>query len=196
MIGNRVDCVGGERVVVSGVGRCRGARYVIHVARIVNADIAALPHERSWDVIDVTSAGIAIHHCAHGEGVLDHGQIDHRIDAAAGISVAGIGISRVDVTLGDIEFRLVRNVSQHSGLGTGTEQRALRPFEHFDALQIRRIHIQIASRHLAGLLIQINCDVRETTGAPRALNVVWRARQAAHVDVSLTRPGSGRRHVR
>ena len=56
------------------------------------------------------------------------------IDVAAAGAVRGEGVAGIDTAFGQVEFRLVRDVADHTGLGAGAEQRSLRPLENFDAL--------------------------------------------------------------
>ncbi len=58
----------------------------------------------------------------------------------------GRRITRIDVTFGHVDFRLVGDVAHHSGLCTGAEQCSLRALEHLDTLDIGRVDVEISAR--------------------------------------------------
>jgi len=74
-------------------------------------------------------------------------------------------VARRHVAFGDVEFGLVGDVAHHPGFGAGTEYRALRAFEDFDALQVRGIDIEVAARQRAGLIVEVDRDAREAPDA-------------------------------
>ena len=76
---------------------------------------------------------IGKNNCAHRQSIGDQRHIQHRRQIAVRIAMGGDSVASIDVALGHIELRLVRDVANGAGLGPGTEQRALRAFENFDA---------------------------------------------------------------
>jgi len=72
----------------------------------------------------------------------------------------------------------------------------LRTLEHFDALEVRGVNIEIAPRELAGLIVEINGDVREDADRAARLTAGRSARaQPAHVYDALTGPVRLQRHI-
>ena len=90
----------------------------------------------------------------------DQRQVQHRRHVGVRIAVSGRAVAGLDVALGHVELRLVGDVADHAGLGAGAEQRALRTFQHLDAIQVGGIDVEVAIRQLAGLIVQIDGDVR------------------------------------
>ena len=101
------------------------------------------------------------------------------------------------MTLPSVTFdlRLVGDVANDAGLSARAEQGSLRPFEDFDALQVRRVDIEVAARQLAGLVVQIDGDVRKPVDRAAGLGPVAADTQASHEDLGLTRTGGRRRHI-
>ncbi len=135
----------------------------------MNACIGALADECPGDVVDIAAAGVAVDHGAHRQSVLDQRQVYGRIDVAARIAVGGRRIAGIDSAFGDVELRLVGDIANHAGFRARAEQRPLRALEDLDALEIRRVDIEIASRQLCGLVIKVHRDVGEITDGPAAL---------------------------
>jgi len=50
------------------------------------------------------------------------------------------------MSLGDIQLRFVGDVADGAGLGARTEQRSLRTLQDLDAIQVRRIDVEISIR--------------------------------------------------
>src|SRR6185437_16010221 len=88
------------------------------------------------NVVDVPAAALVIDHGSGCERIREQRQVDHRVELVAGVAVGGGGVTRVDVRLSHIQFRLVGDVTHHAGLGTGAEQGALRAFQNLDALHV------------------------------------------------------------
>ncbi len=75
--------------------------------------------------------------------------------------MSGRPVAGIDVPLGHIEFRFVRDVADDTGLGAGTEQGTLRTFQNLDAIDVGGIDVEVAIGELGGLIIQVDGDVRE-----------------------------------
>src|SRR5450631_1843451 len=99
----------------------------------------------------------------------------------------GRAVTGFHVPLGHIELRLVRDVAHHAGLRAGTEQSALRAFEYFDALEVGGVDVEVARRQLAGLIVQVNGDVREAADGTARLAARGTDAEAAHENVALAR---------
>src|ERR1700722_11987191 len=166
LIGDGIDTVGDGVAVVYRIGI---AGYVVDVVGIVNARVRARACERAGHIIDVPPARVAVDHGTHGPGSGDERYIDDAGAVAARITVAGIDVPHVRAAFGHVEFRFVRDVTQHTRLGAGAEQRALRPFEHFDALQIGGIDVEVAAGHLPRLLVEIDRYVGKAADDARTL---------------------------
>jgi hypothetical protein len=93
--------------------------------------------------------------------VSDQRQIEHRRQIGVRIAVRGDAVAGLDIAFGDVELGLVGDVADHAGLGAGAEQRALRAFENFDALEVGGVDVEVAGRQLAGLIVQVDGDVGE-----------------------------------
>ena len=81
-------------------------------------------------------------------------------------------------------------------MGAGAEQGALRAFEHFDALQVRGVHVQVTARDAGRLFVEVDGDVRPLADGARTLRTTYADRQAAHVDVAFARTGRAEGDVR
>ena len=99
----------------------------------------------------------------------------------------GDAVARFDAALGHVDLGLVGDVADHAGLGAGTEQGALRTFENFDAFEVGGIDIEVARRQLAGLLVQVDGDIREPADGAARLTAGCADAETAHVDIVLTR---------
>ena len=89
-----------------------------------------------------------------------------------------VGSSRGDFGL--VQLRLVRDVANHARLGAGAKQRALRTLEHFDAFEVGGVDVEVAAWKLAGLVIEIDRDVRKAVDrAARLRALVADARDRA-----------------
>ena len=73
------------------------------------------------------------------------GRLKVALSVAVRIAAGGDAVAGVDVALGDIELRLVRDVADHAGLRAAAEQRALRALEDFDALHVDEIDVGVAA---------------------------------------------------
>ena len=162
----------------------------------MNAGIRALTHEGSRYIVNVTAARVAVHHAAHRQGVRDQRQIDHGLHIGTRVPMAGVFIRGADVALGYVELGFVGDIAQHAGFRAGSEQRALRPLEHLNTLEIRRVHVQISSGQCAGLIVEIHRDIRKTADAAGPLSTGQGRRQTAHVNRTLAGAAAGRGHVR
>ncbi len=74
--------------------------------------------------------------------------------------MSGHSVAGLEVRLGHVELRFVRDIANHAGFGAGTEQRSLRSLQNLDAIQVDRVDVQVAIRELTGLIIQVDRDVR------------------------------------
>ena len=81
-----------------------------------------------------------------------------------GDAVAGIGVA-----FGDVQLRLVGDVANGTGLGAAAEQRALRAFEHFDALHVDQVDVVVARRELHRLVV----EVQATFGNGAVVDCDW-----------------------
>ncbi len=77
------------------------------------------------------------------------------------IAAAGEAVAAGDAALGDVQLGLVGDVADGSRLGAGAEQRALRSLQHFNALHVGRVYIQVSPWELSRLIVQVDGDVRE-----------------------------------
>src|SRR5439155_252574 len=111
-------------------------------------------------------------------------------------AVSGHSVAGLDVRLGHVELRLVRDVADHAGLGAGAEQRALRTFQNLDAIEVRGVDVEVAIRELTGLVVQVDGDVRPQARRSAALAGLRAGAQAAHENLVLARPVVRRRDVR
>src|SRR5205807_2789159 len=97
--------------------------------------------------------------------------------------------------LSHIELRLVGDVADDTGLGARAEESPLRPLEHLDTLQIRRVHIEVSARQLTRLLVQIDGHVREAADRASRLSRHAPGAQAPHEDLVLARSRGRCGHV-
>ena len=74
-------------------------------------------------------------------------------------------------------------------------KRALGSLQDLDALQVRRIHIEVATRELTRLLIEIDGHVRKAVDRASGLGSLVPDAQAAHEDLGLTGPDDDAGHV-
>ena len=80
---------------------------------------------------------------------------------------------------------LVGDVTQHARLGAGAEEGALRAFQHFDALQVRGVHVEVAAGDLGGLVIEVHGHVRPLADRSGTLRAEGAHAQTTHIDVAL-----------
>ena len=202
LVRDRVDVLAGDVVVVDGdrIGRHRAGRGT--VAEIINlattaaaqAEIGAATGERALHVVDVATAAVVIDHDARGEVVAER-QVQHRFELAAFRAVCGRVVAGRCRGLGYAVLRLRRDVAEHARLGTGAEQSALRTFEDLDALEVGRVDIEVATRDLGRLLVEVDGDVRPLADRALTLRTERTDAETTHVDVALAGAEGGRRHA-
>ncbi len=86
-----------------------------------------------------------------------------------------------------VELGLVGDVADRAGLGTAAEQRALRAFEHFDALEVGGIDVEVARRELQRLVVEIQRDVGEVADRRARLAAGEPGAETADEDRALAR---------
>ena len=138
------------------------------------------------DVVDVAALVIVIDHAAHGEFVGDR-NVHRGVEAAVRSAVAGEAghAFRVECEGGGIG--LVRDVADGAGFRAAAEQRALRTFEHFDALHVDHVDVDVAGRELHRLFVEIDRDVGIEADGSGGLVAAEAVAQAAHEDFALAR---------
>ncbi len=171
----------------------RGIRRAVGARTPVDVRIAG---EGRWDVVDVAAAPVAVDHAADREGIVDERQVEHHIRAGVRITVRRDAVAAFGAAFGDVELGLVRDVAERAGLGAAAEQRALRALEHFDAVHVDHVDVEVAPRESQRLLVEIGRDVRERVDRGRGLAAREADGEAAHVDVPLTRAVRAEGHVR
>ncbi len=171
----------------------RGVRRAVGARAPVDVRIAG---ERRRDVVDVAAAAVAVDHAADRKLVVDERQVEHNIGARVRIAVRGDAVTAFGAALGDVELGLVRDVADRAGLGAAAEQRTLRALEHFDAVHVDHVDIEVAPREGQRLVVEVGRDVRERVDRGRGLAACEADGEAAHVDVALTRAVRTEGHVR
>src|SRR6202000_3254628 len=154
-------------------------------SRVVIAQIVVAAGKVTLHIGDVAAAPIAVNDRACRQGVLNQGNVDGRVDAAVRIAMGGYPVARFGIPLGDIEFRLVGDVADHTGLRPAAQQRALRPFEHFEAVHVDHVDVRVARGKLHGLIVEIQSNVRKGSKGCGRLPAHRTGTQAAHEQVRL-----------
>jgi hypothetical protein len=75
-------------------------------------------------------------------------------------------------------------------LRAGAEQGALRAGEHFDALQVCRVYVEVAPGLGQRLVVEVERDIRREAGHASGRQVRGRRRDAADIDRILARPAT------
>ena len=130
---------------------------------------------------------IGVDNRADRELVFNDRQVNHRIERTVSSTARGAAKAAFDRAFKLIELGLVGDVADHTSLSTTAEQRTLRAFEHFDALNVSEIHVGVTGRELHRLVIKIQRDVREAADRCRRLLTGKTSRQAAHKDRAVAR---------
>ena len=94
-----------------------------------------------------------------------------------------------------VELGLVGDVAHGARLGAAAKQRALRAFEHLDALHVGHVDVGVARGELHRLIIEIDRDIREGRDGARGLVAGKAGREATHEDRALARAIAGEGHV-
>ena len=94
-----------------------------------------------------------------------------------------------------VELGLVGDVAQGARLGAAAKQGALRAFQHFDALEVGGVDIDVASGELHRHVVEVEGDVRERRDGGAGLVAREAGRKAAHVDIALARAVVGEGHI-
>ncbi len=192
LVGSRVLRALDEIVVVVG-GELGGVRRAVGARAAIDVRIAG---ERGRNVVDVAAPTFAVEDAPDREFPRDQRHIQHRIRARVRIAVRRRAVAAFGAALGDVELRLVRDVAKRARFGAAAEQRALRAFEHLDALHIDHVDVEITAREGQRLLVEVSRDVRERVDRSRGLTASEADREAAHVDVALTRAVGAEGHIR
>ena len=130
---------------------------------------------------------IGIDNRADRELVFNDRQVNHRIERTVCCTARGAAKAAFDRAFKLVELGLVRDVANHASLSAAAEQRTLRAFKHFDALNVSEIHVGVTGRELHRLVIEIQRDVREAADRCRRLLTGKTSRQAAHKDRAVAR---------
>ena len=127
----------------------------------MDSDVGILPGESARNVIDIATAPIIVEHSACRKPVLDDGQVEYGRDRRIVVAAGGGPITRRSIPFGFIQLGFVGDISNDTGFGTAAEERPLRSLQDLYSLHIGRVHVQIATRKLPGLLVQIDGHVWE-----------------------------------
>src|SRR6185369_3614197 len=96
---------------------------------------------------------------ADRRGVADR-HIDHALDCTAELAV-GARRGRHFRRAAELrQLRLRSDVTQNAGNRTGTEQRALRTAQHFEALQIEQVEVRREQGNGDRRLVEVHADLR------------------------------------
>ena len=87
------------------------------------------------------------------------------------------------------------DVAHHTRLRAAAEKSALRPFQHFDALEIDGVQVEIVARQHRRLFVHIDGDIREIAGDAIALGALGAETETPHVNLTLARAVGCCRHV-
>ena len=138
---------------------------------------------------------IGVDNRADRELVFNDRQVNHRIKRTVCCTARGAAKATFDCAFKLVQLGLVRDVANHTSLSTAAEQRTLRTFKHFDALNVSEIHVGVTGRELHRLIIEIQRDVREAADRCRRLLTGKSSRQAAHKDRAVARTIVTESHV-
>ena len=171
------------------------AGHRVGVVQVIGAEVGRLAGESRELVVDVAAVVISVDHRAHGQLALDDRDVDHRVECAVGPAASGAAEAALDPGLELAELGLVGDVAHHTGLRTAAEERALRTFENFDALDVGDIDVGVARRELHRLIIEIDRNVREAADRGRGLLTGKATRQTAQEDAAIARAVVREGHV-
>ena len=102
---------------------------------------------------------IAVERQAQAQLVGYDRQVEEAINAKAGSAAFGGGGIRRKAGVDFVEFGLVGDVADRPAHRIGAEQRALRPGQHFDAVEVGGVDIKIAARSGGGRIVDVERDV-------------------------------------
>ena len=173
-------------VVLAGLRLLRGG-HRLRSAQIVGAQIGRLAGEGRGDVVDVAAVVIVIDDRADRQLVLDDRNVDHRVERAVGRTARSAAEAALDAAFELAELGLGGDVTHRTRLRTAAEQRALRAFEHFDALDVGHVDVGVVRRELHRLVIEVDGHVGEAADRAGRLLASEACRQAAHEDRALAR---------
>ena len=192
---HRVEIVLDQRgvVVLAAVGLLVRRQFVAVtlVRQIVGAKVARQARKSRRLVVDVAAVMIGVNHRANRQFVLNDRQVDHGIERAVYRAANGAAEAPFDPAFELVVLGLVGDVPNHARLRATAEQRPLRPFEHFDALDISHIDVGVVRRELHRLIVEINRDVGEAADRACPLFAGKARRQPAHEDGARARPVVG-----
>ena len=142
LVNDRVDRPAGGQAVVDhhAVGRHLAVRV-----RVMDADVRVAAGKGSRDVVDVATARVVVDDRTQCELVSDNWQVEHGLEHVAGVAVRGRRVAGRGVGLHLVEHWLVRDVTHDTGLRAGAEQRALRSLQHFDALEVGGVDVEVTA---------------------------------------------------
>ena len=162
----------------------------------MNADVRRrIAREGCRHVVDITPSLVVVDHAAHRQRVADERQIDDCRDGGIGVTARGHAVTSGNAALRHVELRLVRDIADHAGLSSRTEQSSLRALEDFDALEVRCVHIQVATGQLTRLLVQIDGNVWKPVDRAAGLSCHVSGAETPHEDLVLARPRGRCGHI-
>ena len=133
------------------------------------------------DIVDIAALLVAIDDQTRGQLAFDDWHIDEGAARSAFVAALGEGIGTVKAGVVFLHVRLVGDVTHGAAHGAGAKQGALWASQNFDALQVNRIDVQIAARHGAWRIVQIERDIGLRAGGAGDLQAGRVGGQAANI---------------
>ena len=136
-------------------------------------------------IVDIAALALVIKDAAHGELAIKNWHVQREIGGGIIAAPGREAVTRLSLAFKGVQLGFVGDIADRAGLGATAEQRALRAFQHFDAVHVHHIDVHIASRKLHGLLVLIDRDIREVGDRAAGLVAAEAVGKTAHDDLAL-----------
>ena len=133
------------------------------------------------NIVDIAALLVVIDDQTCCQLALDQRDVDEGVARSARRAALGHRIATIKAGLILGQVWLVGDVTHSAAHGARAKQGALRTGQHFDALKVNRIDIQVAARHRAWCVVQIERDVGLSAGGAGDLQAGGVGGQAANI---------------
>ena len=117
------------------------------------------------NIVDISALVVVVEHRTDCKLVLDDRNIHEHIASDAVVTALGHRIAAVEAGLELFQIGLVGDVADRAAHRTCAKQRTLRSGQHFDALEIGGVKIEIASDQRGRSVVDVKRNTRRGSGS-------------------------------
>ena len=165
----------------------RADGYAIRTDRTLGPESRAFARiDRAGDIVDPAAFLVVVDDPAQAE-TLVYGHVQHCFHIGIRVTVIDCPGAHADTAERAAEVRLVGDQADVTGLRAGAEQCALGARQHFDALQVRGVDVEVPSRLRQRLVVEVEGNVGGKAGHAGGGQVGRRRGDATNINRVLPR---------